>query len=164
MKAAGKAFGGTINDVAVTIVDAALHRYLDDLGAAPVDRWSRLCPLSLREAGDKEATTKASTMFVPLAKRGATIPQRMEEVMRAIASAKAEMLAMNKDAAILYAIVAFGLSDLAVRTGADAVTRPMANLDPVERAGSAHRPFTWTALGCRRSTRSPRWRRASAST
>lgn len=30
MKAVGKAFGGTINDVALTIVDAALHRYLDD--------------------------------------------------------------------------------------------------------------------------------------
>jgi WS/DGAT/MGAT family acyltransferase len=128
MKAAAKAFGGTINDVAVTIVDAALHRYLDDLGATPVDSLVALCPLSLREAGDKEATTKASTMFVPLAKRTATISTRMEEIMRANASAKAEILAMNKDAAILYSLVAFGLSDLAVVTGADAVTRPVANL------------------------------------
>jgi diacylglycerol O-acyltransferase len=128
MKAAAKSFGGTINDVAVTIVDAALHRYLDDLGAAPVDRLVALCPLSLREPGDKEATTKASTMFVPLAGRTAKIATRMEEVMRANASAKSEILAMNKDAAILYSLVAFGLSDLAVVTGVDAVTQPVANL------------------------------------
>ena len=128
MKVAARAFGGTINDVAVTIVDAALHRYLDDLGAAPVDPLVALCPLSLREAGDKEATTKASTMFVPLAKRTATISARMAAIMRATAAAKAEILAMNKDAAILYSLAAFGLSDLAVVTGADAVTRPVANL------------------------------------
>jgi WS/DGAT/MGAT family acyltransferase len=128
MKAAGKAFGGTINDVAATIVDAALHRYLADLGAAPVDGLVALCPLSLREEGDKEATTKASTMFVPLGKHASSISKRMEEVMRATASAKAEIVAMKKDAAMLYSLVAFGLSDIAVRTGANAVTRPMANL------------------------------------
>jgi len=128
MKSVGKAFDGTLNDVAVTIVDAALHRYLDDVGAAPVDRLIALCPLSLREAGDKEATTKASTMFVPLGSRKATIEKRMEEVMRATASAKAELLGMNKDAAMLYSLVAFGLSDAAIRTGAAAVTRPVANL------------------------------------
>jgi diacylglycerol O-acyltransferase len=128
MKAVGKAFGGTINDVAVTIVDAALHRYLDDLGADRVEQLVALCPLSLREAGDTEATTKASTMFVPLAKRAMPIAKRMEAIMRSTASAKAELLGMNKDAAILYSLAAFGLSDLAVRTGADVVTRPVANL------------------------------------
>jgi len=128
MKAAGKAFGGTINDVAATVVDAALHRYLDDLGAKPVDGLVALCPLSLREADDKEATTKASTMFVPMGRHKASISQRMEEVMRRNASAKSEIAAMNKDAAMLYSMLAFGLSDIAVRTGAGAVTRPMANL------------------------------------
>lgn len=128
MKMAARAFGGTINDVAVTIVDAALHRYLDDLGAGPVDPLVAMCPLSLREAGDKEATTKASTMFVPLAKHTTKISTRMEEIMRANASAKAEILGMKKDAAILYSLAAFGLSDLAGLTGADAVTRPVANL------------------------------------
>jgi WS/DGAT/MGAT family acyltransferase len=127
MKAVGKAFGGTINDVAVTAVDAALHRYLADLGAEPVDRLVALCPLSLREPGDREATTKASTMFVPLAPRRLSIGKRMREVMRATASAKAELLGMNKDAAVLYSLTAFGLSDIAVRTGAAAMTPPPAN-------------------------------------
>ena len=79
----------------------------------PVDPLVAMCPLSLREAGDKEATTKASTMFVPLAKRTTKISTRMEEIMRANASAKAEILGMKKDAAILYSLAAFGLSDLA---------------------------------------------------
>jgi WS/DGAT/MGAT family acyltransferase len=127
MKSVGKAFGGTINDVAVALVDAALHRYLADLGAEPVDRLVALCPLSLREPGDREATTKASTMFVPLAPRPLSIGKRMREVMRANASAKAELLGMSKDAAVLYSLTAFGLSDIAVRTGAAAVTPPPAN-------------------------------------
>jgi len=128
MKSVGKTFGGTINDVAVTIVDAALHRYLEDLGAPATAPLVALCPLSLREAGDREATTKAATMFVPLGRRSMTLAKRMEVVVRANASAKAEIQGMKKDAAMLYSLAAFGLSDLASRSGPNAVARPAANL------------------------------------
>jgi len=127
MKAVGKAFGGTLNDVAVTIVDAALNRYLQGLGTPPSKPLVAMCPLSLREAGDTEAATKVSALFVPLGKRNAAIGRRMQQVMAAIGSAKNELRGMSKDAAMLYAILAFGLSEAAGATRADAVTRPLAN-------------------------------------
>ena len=127
MKAIGKAFGGTLNDVALTIVDAALHRYLGDRSLGLANPLVALCPLSLREAGDREATTKASIMFVPLGKRKNRIATRMEHVMQATRSAKAEVLGMGKDAAIIYSLLAFGLSDAAIASGANAVTGPLAN-------------------------------------
>src|SRR5439155_25608554 len=63
MKAAGKAFGGTLNDVAVTVVDAALTRYLKQRRKAAHKPMVAMCPVSLREACDKEATTKVSAIF-----------------------------------------------------------------------------------------------------
>ena len=127
MKSVGKAFGGTLNDVAVTIVDAALNRYLQDRGEPPSKPLVAMCPLSLRDAGDKEATTKVSALFVPLGKARTGIGARMDQVMAAIGSAKAELRGMSKDAAMLYAILAFGLSEAAGATRADRVTRPLAN-------------------------------------
>src|SRR5215470_2848046 len=127
MKAVAKAFGGTLNDVAVTIVDAALNRYLQDRGEPPSRPLVAMCPLSLREAGDKEATTKISALFVPLGTARASIGARMDQVMSAIGSAKAELRRLSKDAAMLYAILAFGLSEAAGATRADKVTRPLAN-------------------------------------
>ena len=127
MKEVGKAFGGTINDVAVTILDAALLRYLEELGQSPAKPLVVMCPVSLREAGDKEAATKISALFVPLGKRDAAIGERMRQVMAAITSAKGELQAMSKDAAMLYAVFLFGISEIAGLTGANAVVRPVAN-------------------------------------
>lgn len=127
MKSVGKAFGGTLNDVAVTVVDAGVTRYLKALGQAPKAPLVAMCPVSLREAGDKEAATKASAAFVPLGMPAATIGQRMDQVMKAAQSAKAELRGMSKDAAMIYAILALGLSEAADAIGADAVARPLAN-------------------------------------
>jgi WS/DGAT/MGAT family acyltransferase len=127
MKEVGKAFGGTINDVAVTILDAALLRYLEELGQSPSKPLVVMCPVSLREAGDKEAATKISALFVPLGKRDAAIGERMRQVMAAITSAKGELQAMSKDAAMLYAVFLFGISEIAGLTGANALVRPVAN-------------------------------------
>lgn len=113
MRAVSKAFDGTINDVAVTIVDAGLHRYLEAIGH-PIKRpLVVMCPVSLRDADDKEATTKVSAIFVPLGAPGAAIGDRMVRVMAAIGSAKDDVKAMTKDAAMMYGISAFGLGEAA---------------------------------------------------
>jgi diacylglycerol O-acyltransferase len=127
MKAAGKAFGGTLNDVAVTVVDAALTRYLRGRRKATGRRLVAMCPVSLREAGDKEATTKVSAIFVPLGAPGMKIGPRMEQVIASAGSAKEELGRMSKDAAMMYAIAAFGLSEISELTRLDTVVRPLAN-------------------------------------
>ena len=97
-----------------------------------------LCPVSLREAGDKEASTKASTLFARLGAPRAPIGERMRQVIAAIQSAKDELRRMSKDAATLYAIVAFGLGEVADALRAGSATRPLANFVLSNVPGSPH--------------------------
>ena len=52
MRAVGKRFDATLNDLAVTLVDEGVHRYLRHSGRAFSHRLVAFCPVSLREAGD----------------------------------------------------------------------------------------------------------------
>jgi diacylglycerol O-acyltransferase / wax synthase len=137
MRAVGKTFGGTLNDVAAAVVDAGFHRYLARHDKRPARPLVAACPVSLREPGDTEATTKASMMLVPLGAPNASIRQRMEQTIAAIRSAKQEMRAMSTDAAMLYAISVFGLAEAAESTQLAAVTKPMANFVLSNVPGSA---------------------------
>jgi WS/DGAT/MGAT family acyltransferase len=127
MKAAGRPYGATLNDVAAAIVDAALHRYLADRGIRLDRPLVAGCAMSLREAGDTEAATKTAPLFVPLGDPEATLSGRIERIAAANAAAKAELRAVSKDAAHLYGLLAFGLVGAFEATGADGLVRPMAN-------------------------------------
>ncbi len=127
MRAVGKAFGGTLNDVAAAVVDDGFHRYLARRDQRPARPLVAMCPVSLRDPGDTEATTKATAMFVPLGAPSASPRERIEQVIGAIRSAKEEVRAMSTDSAMLYGISAFGLAEAAESTRLAAVTKPMAN-------------------------------------
>ena len=73
MHAVGRHFGATLNDLAVTIVDEGVHRYLRQTGRAVAHRLVAFCPVSLRDDGDTEAGTRASAMFVHLGEPEATV-------------------------------------------------------------------------------------------
>ncbi len=127
MRDVGKAFGGTLNDVAATVADAGLHRYLAERGKSPARPLVALCPVSLRDPSDTEATTKATAMCVPLGAPSASIHARMEQIIAAIRAAKEDMRAMSTDTAMLYGISAFGLAEAAESTQLASVTKPLAN-------------------------------------
>ena len=127
MKAVGRAFGGTLNDVAVTVVDAGLTRYLRQKRKLTDKPLVAMCPVSLRETGDREATTKVSAIFVPLGAPKRKFGQRLEHVITSTGAAKEELRGMSKDAAMLYAIAAFGLAEGVELVRADSVVRPLAN-------------------------------------
>lgn len=139
MKAAGKAFGGTLNDVAVTVVDAGVHRYLAGIGQPSARPLVVMCPISLREPGDKEATTKVTAMFVPLGAAKLSVAERMQATITNSAAAKAELRTMSKDTAMLYAIAAFGLAEAEAELShrAPTPTRPLANFVLSNVPGSA---------------------------
>ncbi len=128
MRTAGKAFGGTLNDVAAAVVDEGLHRYLAEQGKSTSQPLVAMCPVSVRAPDDKEATTKASVIMVPLGKPSATIGERIEQVVAAIGSAKSEIRAMSTETAMMYGISAFALAEVAESARLSAgVTRPLAN-------------------------------------
>lgn len=128
MHAVGKHFGATLNDLAVTLVDAGMHRYLQRTERAFPHRLVAFCPVSLRDDGDSDAGTKASAMFVHLGEHEATVVERIEQVVAALGTAKQELRAMPKDTAMAYGVALLGLAELSTATHVDRMTPPLANM------------------------------------
>ena len=124
----GRHFGATLNDLAVTIVDESVHRYLRETGRAFPHRLVAMCPMSLRDEGDTEGATKASAMFVHLGEHDATVVERIGQVVTAMRTAKEELRAMSKDAAMVYAIAVLGAAEIRSTPLVDRVTPPLANV------------------------------------
>ena len=128
MQAIGRHFGATLNDVAVTIVDAGLHAYLRETGRAFAHPFISLCPVSLRAQGGPATGTRVSGMFVRLGESGATVTERIGQVVDSITTAKKELGGMSNDAAYTYALGLFALLGLAASTRLDRVGRVGCNL------------------------------------
>jgi WS/DGAT/MGAT family acyltransferase len=128
MHTVGRHFGATLNDLAVTIVDEGVHRYLRQTDRAFRHRLVAFCPVSLRDEGDTEAGTKASAMFVHLGEHEATVVERIEQVVAALGTAKQELRAMSKEAAMTYAVALLGMAELTTATHVDRMTPPLANM------------------------------------
>ena len=128
MRSVGKHFGATLNDLAVTIVDEGMHRYLRQTDRVFPHRLVAFCPVSLRSATDTDAGTKASAMFVHLGDPAATVVERIEQVIKAMDTAKQEMRSMSTDAATTYAVALLGVAELTAATHVDRVTPPLANM------------------------------------
>ncbi len=128
MRQAAQACGGTLNDVALAVVDAGVERFLAGLGERPRQALVAMCPVSLREPGDREATTKAATLFVPLARPRSGACDRLRQIVANTRDAKVEFRSFSPEAALDYAALAFGLWFVSNTLGLGAVTRPVVNL------------------------------------
>jgi WS/DGAT/MGAT family acyltransferase len=78
-----------LNDVVLTIVGGALRRYLDAHGGVPAKPLIAAVPVSLREAGNVEATTLATMTLASLATQIDDPLARLKEVQAAAGAAKA---------------------------------------------------------------------------
>jgi diacylglycerol O-acyltransferase len=122
MKAVARAWGATLNDVALCVLDASMNRYLRDLEREPSRALVAVCPVSLHDRKVKQATTKVSVFWTPLGTPTATIGRRMRQVMANTREAKARIRALGKDAAYAYAVLLFAMGEtlaLIPRTSAD---------------------------------------------
>jgi diacylglycerol O-acyltransferase / wax synthase len=128
MRRVGKHHGATLNDVAMTLIDAGVHRYLEDLGQPFEHRLIAMCPVSLREQGDGSAGTKVSAVFVRLGLPEATVLERLAQVADSMNTAKDEVRAMSKETALGYAAGLMGIAGLTAVTYVDRVAPPSANL------------------------------------
>jgi diacylglycerol O-acyltransferase / wax synthase len=127
LRRVGRTHGGTINDALLAVIDDGVHRYLRDLGEPPPAPLVAMCPVSLRQADDREAGTKATTMFVKLGSpRSATGP-RLREIVASTQRAKTELRSMSNEASLDFALLAFGLWLTSHAFGLDAYTRPVVN-------------------------------------
>jgi WS/DGAT/MGAT family acyltransferase len=128
MRHVARACGATLNDVALAVVDAGVERFLAGLGERPRQPLVAMCPVSLRDPGDHEATTKVATLFVPLARPRSGAADRLRQIAANTRDAKAEFRSFSHEAALGYALLAFGLWFVSSTLGLGAVTRPVINL------------------------------------
>lgn len=103
--------GATLNDVALCVLDAALHRYLAERDQVPRHPLVALCPVSLREEAAAEATTNVSAIWPPLGAADARIDQRLQAIAASTRVAKAQLRRLGKDAAYAYTVMAFALAE-----------------------------------------------------
>jgi diacylglycerol O-acyltransferase / wax synthase len=127
MRRVGHAFGGSINDVLLAVTDDGVHRYLRGFGERPAEPLVGMCPVSVREPGDTELGTKASTLFVRLGGPRAGVATRLSEIVASTTAAKAEFHSMSKEASLDFALAAFGLWLASDALGLGAYTRPVVN-------------------------------------
>jgi diacylglycerol O-acyltransferase len=85
------AHGATLNEVVLTVIGGALRRYLATHGGVPRKSLIAAVPVSLREAGNTEATTLATMTLASLATDVADPVERLAEVRKASTAAKAVM-------------------------------------------------------------------------
>lgn len=128
MREIGRHFGATLNDVAVAVVDAGLHAYLRETGRAFAHPFIAMCPVSLRGADDTAIGTRVSAIFVRLGDPGASMPERIHQVMHSIAAAKEEVGDMSNEAAMTYAVGLVALAGLGASTHLDRIGHPACNL------------------------------------
>ena len=128
MHEVGRYFGATLNDVAVTVVDAGLHAYLRETGRAFAHPFISMCPVSLRAAGDTAIGTRVSAIFVRLGEPGAIVTERIRQVVDSIKTAKTGLGGMSNDAAMTYAVGLVALAGLGASTHLDRLVHPACNL------------------------------------
>jgi WS/DGAT/MGAT family acyltransferase len=128
MREVARAYGGTLNDVVVAVIDAGVQDYLAACNERPRKPLVAMCPVSQRAADDLEATIKVATLFVRLGPPRAGVGRRMKAIVASTAAAKREMLELSNEAAQDYGALALGLSFAAHALGLGAVTQPIVNL------------------------------------
>ncbi len=111
MMAIAHAWGATLNDVALCVLDAAMHRYLAQQDRVPPRALVAICPVSLQERDAKLASTQVSIFWTPLGAPGATIGQRMREVMANTKEAKERIRSLPRDAAYAYSVLTFAVGE-----------------------------------------------------
>jgi diacylglycerol O-acyltransferase len=111
MKAVARVNDATLNDVALCVLDAAIHRYLRAMGRRPDHPLVTICPVSLHEPGPTQATTNVSSIWPLLGPVSAPILRRLETIKANTRGEKARLQDLGKDGAYAYAVMAFALSE-----------------------------------------------------
>jgi WS/DGAT/MGAT family acyltransferase len=128
MHEVGRRFGATLNDVAVTVVDAGRHAYLRETGRAFAHPFIAMCPVSLRGDDDTAIGTRVSAIFARLGEPGASASERIRQVVDSVATCKKELGRLSSEAAMTYAAGLVAVAGLGASTHLDRVAHPACNL------------------------------------
>jgi WS/DGAT/MGAT family acyltransferase len=111
MKSVARAWGSTLNDVALCVLDAAMNRYLRSIGRPAERALVAICPVSLQDREIKQATTDVSIFWTPLGTPSAPVGRRMHQVITNTRAAKERIRTLPKSVAYAYAVLTFAFGE-----------------------------------------------------
>ncbi len=95
----------TLNHVALTCVDGALHRYLEEQGDDPKRPISIQMPVSLRSEGDKKEGNRIGLVTVDLANRTDDPYERLREIGFTLRNVRNQVDNVPPDSVVMYSII-----------------------------------------------------------
>jgi len=128
VRAIGERTGAKVNDVVLSVVDAALHDYLEAKNENTTAALVALCPMSIREEGDDSATTQASALHIRLGEPGAGPVERLQQVVASSRASKEEARALSREALLDFALLMAGALELADRIPLGRLLSPSYNV------------------------------------
>jgi WS/DGAT/MGAT family acyltransferase len=103
VRAAAAAGNAKINDVMLTLIDMAMHRYLAERGTTPDRPLVADMPVGLEDHGG--AGNRITILQVPMGRPGVAPAQRLADVLQETSQVKRELRTLGGSALMLYSIV-----------------------------------------------------------
>jgi len=110
IKAIATAAGCTVNDVAVTFIDHALHKYLAETGHGVSAPLVAGMPLSTRAAGVEAGGNQVTADLVRMGQPDASITERLQQVHESTCRVKDKARAMSATMKQVHAMLLLGLT------------------------------------------------------
>ena len=123
-----RASGGTINDVALALVGAALRRQLGELGELPDAPLTAMIPVNIRPKDDPGGGNAVAAVLASLATDVAEPEMRLGAIIASTRRAKEQLQGMSKSAMIQYSAMLMAPLSLQQVPGAAGRVRPAFNV------------------------------------
>ncbi len=141
IKKVGKAFGATINDIALAMCAGALRQYLQAHKALPEQPLIAMVPVSIRAADGPDGGNQVAVILANLATQIADPAERMKTIIASTQRAKERAAQMTGLEQMAFAAAALGPMAITSQLGLDRV-RPAFNLVISDVPGPT-KPLYW---------------------
>jgi diacylglycerol O-acyltransferase len=138
VRAAAVAGEAKINDVMLTLIDAAMHRYIEERGTVPDRPLVADVPVALEDHGG--AGNRITILQVPMGRPGLSPAQRLRDVLAETRIMKRETRELAGDALTLYSIVQHSIASTIESLGLGDLPM-LANVVISNPAGFEHRAY-----------------------
>ena len=128
LKAMGRPYGATLNDVVLTICDAALHRYLEEQAQVPEKPLVAMVPVNLRRGGDSAEGNHVASLQVKLGDDKQDLLSRLKSVSESMKTAKELYSGVPAAASQGYSLLAAGLAAAGMSLKLEGIMPPPLNL------------------------------------
>lgn len=113
VKALAAATDTTVNDVVMTLIDNALHAYLEEHQGEINEPLVALMAMSIRAEGQSASGNQTTAELVPMGQPSAPIKERLQQIKQSTGDIKKRSAKLPSAVRQLYAMVLFGSTTLA---------------------------------------------------